>query len=83
MTTYRIIRDRRAPQHVIAVLRRGGLSERQLQMLSEGERHGWRLAFVRDALEHPMLVLCAGEHDFVVVHEDGSLDRDPQIELRH
>lgn len=83
MAVYRVIQDRRAPESAIAVLRRGGLTVAQQRLLREGERHGWRLAFVRDPLDHPMAVLVAGDHDVVVVHEDGRLDRDPQIELRH
>ncbi|QGW65413.1 hypothetical protein GOY17_11110 [Lysobacter soli] len=52
-------------------------------MLQACERCGWRLAFVRTPLDHPTPVLFATARDFVVVREDGSIDRWPDIALRH
>ncbi|MFC3816655.1 hypothetical protein [Lysobacter sp. GCM10012299] len=78
------LRDRRTPATDIHVRkRRMGLTAPQAQVLDDCERHGWKLAFIREPLEHPMPVLFATARDFVVVREDGSIDRDPTIELRH
>ncbi|HEY5804769.1 MAG TPA: hypothetical protein VIT90_13840 [Lysobacter sp.] len=77
-------RDRRTPATDIHVQqRRIGLSGPQAAMLVACERYGWRLAFIREPLEHPTPVLFATRLDYVVVREDGSIDRDPGIELRH
>ena len=51
-------------------------------MLRACERCGWRLAFVRTPLDHPIPVLFATARDYVVVREDGSIDRWPDIALR-
>ncbi|HZX77776.1 hypothetical protein [Lysobacter sp.] len=76
-------RDRRTPPWGIRIQRRMGLTPAQRDMLSACERFGWRLAFVRQPLEHPLAVLFATARDYVVVREDGSLDRWPDIALRH
>lgn len=75
--------DRRTPPHGIRIQRRMGLTLRQREMLQACERYGWRLAFVRAPLEHPLPVLFATARDYVVVREDGSIDRIPDIALRH
>jgi len=76
-------RERRTPTSAIRVQRRIGLTIPQRTMLQACERLGWRLAFVRTPLEHPMPVLFATARDYVVVREDGSIDRWPDIALRH
>lgn len=75
--------DRRTPPDGIRIQRRMGLTARQRDMLQACERYGWRLAFVRAPLEHPLPVLFATARDYVVVREDGSIDRIPDIALRH
>ncbi|BDU16947.1 hypothetical protein [Lysobacter auxotrophicus] len=75
--------ERRTPTTGIRVQRRMGLTIAQRTMLQACERCGWRLAFVRTPLEHPLPVLFATAHDFVAVREDGSIDRWPDIALRH
>jgi hypothetical protein len=77
------MRDRRTPPGGIRIQRRLGLTDPQRQMLQACERYGWHLAFVREPLQHPLPVLFATAHDYVVVREDGSIDRLPQIALRH
>ncbi|UNK49592.1 hypothetical protein MNR01_00660 [Lysobacter sp. S4-A87] len=78
------LRDRRTPATDIHVQqRRMGLTGPQARMLIDCERYGWKLAFIREPLEHPTPVLFATARDFVVVREDGSIDREPAIELRH
>ncbi len=77
------MRDRRTPPGGIRIQRRLGLTDPQRQMLQACERCGWHLAFVREPLEHPLPVLFATARDYVVVREDGSIDRLPQIALRH
>ncbi|QSX76121.1 hypothetical protein HIV01_006395 [Lysobacter arenosi] len=78
------LRDRRTPGTDIHVQqRRIGLTGPQARMLVACEHYGWKLAFIREPLEHPTPVLFATDRDFVVVREDGSIDREPQIELRH
>jgi len=42
------LRDRRTPSTGIVVQRRIGLTRRQAQTLSDCERFGWKLAFVRE-----------------------------------
>ncbi len=76
-------RDRRTPSTGIRIQRRMGLTGPQLDMLQACERCGWRLAFVRAPLERPLPVLFATARDYVVVREDGSIDRLPDIALRH
>ncbi len=76
-------RDRRTPTTGIRVQRRIGLTGAQRDMLQACERFGWRLAFVRTPLEHPLPVLFATARDYVVVREDGSIDRVPNLALRH
>ncbi|MBU8978223.1 hypothetical protein JI752_018910 [Lysobacter sp. MMG2] len=75
--------DRRTPCSAIRVARRMGLTAPQREMLEACERYGWHLAFVRTPLEHPLPVLFATARDYVVVREDGSIDRRPDIALRH
>ena len=77
------LRDRRAPSTGIVVQRRIGLTRRQAQTLSDRERFGWKLAFVREPLEDAMPVLFATAHNYVVVRLDGSIDLNPDIEVRH
>jgi len=75
--------ERRTPTSGIRVQRLIGLTIPQRTMLAACERFGWRLAFVRTPLEHPVPVLFATARDCVVVREDGSIDRSPQIAMRH
>ena len=75
--------ERRTPSGGIRVQRRIGLTIPQRTMLQACERCGWRLAFVRTPLDHPTPVLFATARDFVVVREDGSIDRWPEIARRH
>ena len=75
--------ERRTPVSGIRVQRRIGLTVPQRVMLQACERCGWRLAVVRTPLEHPLPVLFATARDYVVVREDGSIDRWPAIALRH
>ena len=75
-------RERRTPITGIRVQRRIGLTIPQRTMLQACERFGWRLAFVRTPLDHPQPVLFATARDYVVVREDGSIDRWPDIALR-
>mgnify|MGYP003578278427 CR=1 FL=1 len=77
------IRDRRTPSTGIRIQRRIGFTGPQRVMLLACERYGWRLAFVRTPLEHPLPVLFATTRDYVVVREDGSIDRVPNLALRH
>ena len=76
------VRERRTPGGGIRVQRRIGLTLPQSTMLRACERCGWRLAFVRAPLDHPIPVLFATARDYVVVREDGSIDRWPDIALR-
>ena len=76
------LRDRRAPSTGIVVQRRIGLTRRQAQALSDCERFGWKLAFVREPLEDAMPVLFATAQNYVVVRLDGSVDLNPDIEVR-
>lgn len=76
------LRDRRAPSTGIVVQRRIGLTRRQAQTLSDCERFGWKLAFVREPLEVAMPVLFATADSFVLVRLDGSIDLNPDIEVR-
>jgi hypothetical protein len=75
--------DRRTPPTGIRIQRLMGLTGAQRDMLQACERCGWRLAFVRQPLERPLPVLFATARDYVVVREDGSIDRVPDIALRH
>lgn len=77
------LRDRRTPSSGIAVLRLMGLTDRQMQVLLACQRYGWRLGFIREPLKNPQPVLFATAHDYVVVRADGSIDRSPDIEIRH
>jgi hypothetical protein len=77
------LRDRRTPSTQIAVHRRIGLTRRQMQVLHDCERCGWKLAFVREPLGEPMPVLFATSRDYVVVRADGSIDLEPDIAIRH
>ncbi|GAA5074666.1 hypothetical protein [Lysobacter panacisoli] len=77
------IRDRRTPSSAIRVQRLMGLTVAQRTMLVACEQYGWRLAFIREPLAHPVPVLFATARDYVVVREDGSIDRLPDIALRH
>lgn len=77
------IRDRRSPSTAIHVQRRMGLTVAQRDMMTACEQCGWRLAFIREPLAHPVPVLFATARDYVVVREDGSIDRLPDIALRH
>ncbi|HEY5781615.1 MAG TPA: hypothetical protein VIT66_07090 [Lysobacter sp.] len=76
------LRDRRAPSTGIVVQRRIGLTRRQAQTLSDCERFGWKLAFVREPLEVAVPVLFATADSFVLVRLDGSIDLNPDIEVR-
>lgn len=75
--------DRRTPAHWIAVRRCISLTTEQLRMLRMSERLGWKLGFVRHALDDPMPVLFATESDYIVLRADGSVDRLPAIAIRH
>lgn len=75
--------DRRTPVHWIAVRRCINLTMEQQRMLRTSERMGWKLGFVRQALDHPMPVLFATVSDFIVLRADGSIDRSPDIDIRH
>jgi hypothetical protein len=77
------LRERRTLATQIRVQRRMGLTEPQQRMLLACERYGWKLAFIREPLQRPLPVLFATARDFVVVREDGSIDRAPDIEIRH
>ena len=75
--------DRRTPTHWIAVRRCIGLTIEQLRMLRISEALGWRLGFVRQAMSHPIPVLFATDSDYIVLRADGSVDRRPDIAIRH
>lgn len=75
--------DRRTPHNAIAVSRCARLTTAQQRMLRESERLGWRLGFVREALRNPMPVLFATSSDYIVLRADGSIDRQPDIAIRH
>ena len=75
--------DRRTPANWIAVRRCISLTMEQQRMLRASEGLGWKLAFVRQALNDPMPVLFATDSDFIVLRADGSVDRWPDIKIRH
>jgi hypothetical protein len=52
-------------------------------MLQASQELGWKLAFVRQALGEPVPVLFATESDYLVLLADGSVDRQPDIAVRH
>jgi hypothetical protein len=75
--------DRRAPRNAIAVRRCARLTAAQQHMLRESEHLGWKLGFVREALRDPVPVLFATSADYIVLRADGSIDRLPDIAIRH
>jgi len=75
--------DRRTPRNAIAVRRCARLNAAQQRMLRESERLGWKLGFVREALRNPIPVLFATATDYIVLRADGTIDRLPDIAIRH
>ena len=75
--------DRRTPAHWIAVRRCISLTIEQQRMLRMSEALGWKLGFVRQAMHDPIPVLFATDSDYIVLLADGSVDRLPDIAIRH
>lgn len=75
--------DRRTPAHWIAVRRCISLTIEQQRMLRMSEALGWKLGFVRQAMRDPIPVLFATDSDYIVLLADGSVDRLPDIAIRH
>jgi len=75
--------DRRSPAHCISVRRCIRLTPAQQYMLRASEELGWKLGFVRQAMQQPVPVLFASASDYIVLRADGSIDRMPEIDIRH
>jgi hypothetical protein len=78
-------RERRKEDPVERAKLRAELNEDQRMTLSELERFGWELKFIR----HPMLaesvpvIFDPDRNHFAVIRADGTLDENPDFEIRH
>lgn len=64
---------------------RGDLNEAQRMTLSELERYGWQLKFVRRPIFQPSIpvVFDGDRKTFAVLEPDGTLNEHPLFEIRH
>lgn len=78
------VRDRRKCRFVSSAELRAQLNENQLMALSELERFGWELRFIRRPLfQDPIPVVVDGDRkSFSILRPDGSLDDHPDLKLR-
>jgi len=76
--------DRRKSRFVPNASLRAQLNENQLMALSELERFGWELKFIRRPLfQDPIPVVVDGDRkSFSILRPDGSLDDHPNLKLR-
>ncbi len=78
-------RERRKEDPVERAKLRAELNEDQRMTLSELERFGWELKFIR----HPMfaesvpVIFDPDRNHFAVIRADGTLDENPDFEIRH
>ena len=59
------------------------LNESQLETARGLERFGWDLRFVRKPPFQPALPVLFGDSSFLCLHEDGTMEDEPPIALRH
>lgn len=64
---------------------RAELNEDQRQTLSDLERFGWELKFIRRPMfaESVPVVFDPDRNHFAVIRADGTLDEHPDFEIRH
>lgn len=58
------------------------LNELQLETARGLERFGWDLRFVRKRPFQPAVPVMFGDNSFLCLHEDGTMEDEPAIELR-
>lgn len=77
--------ERRQRQAAIPAHLEQVLNALQLQTLHQMENFGWELEFIRRPLFAPVVpVLLHHDNQHVaVIRDDGELDTEPEIELRH
>jgi hypothetical protein len=78
-------RERRKDATCSSIELRGQLNPDQRETLNELERFGWRLQFVRQPLFLPSTVVVFDTESRIygVLEEDGTLNQQPELHLRH
>lgn len=77
--------ERRKPAVSASFELKRQLNEEQRLALSDLERFGWELKFIRrKPFQPPVPVVFDGDRShYAVLREDGSLDENPGFEIRH
>lgn len=77
-------KDKRNKQKPIPVNLHDFLNQEQIFTLQQIEKYGWRLEFVRRPLfQTPTPVVISPNNDEIgVLNEDGTINKQPQIEIR-
>lgn len=77
--------ERRNNQKMLSAELKRQLNSDQRMTLSELERYGWELKFIRRRpFQEPVPVVFDGDRKkFAVLRADGTLDENPGFEIRH
>ena len=75
--------ERRRPVSCTSKQLREQLNESQLETARDLERFGWDLRFVRKRPFQPAVPVMFGDNSFLCLHEDGTMEDEPPIALRH
>lgn len=75
--------ERRRPVSTSSKQWRAQLNDSQLETARELERFGWDLRFVRKKPFQPAVPVMFGDHSFLCLREDGTMEDEPPMELRH
>ena len=77
--------ERRKDQQRTTREMRGDLNDAQRMTLSELERYGWQLKFVRRPIFQPSIpvVFDGDRKTFAVLEADGTLNEHPPFDIRH
>jgi len=77
--------ERRKDQHRSTREMRGDLNEFQQMTLTELERYGWQLKFVRRPMFQPSIpvVYDMDRKTYAVLEADGTLNEHPPFDIRH
>ena len=62
------------------------LNQQQMNALTQVENFGWRMAFVRRPMFQPVLAVLQNSDNpgrYAVLRDDGEIDFDPQVTIRH
>ena len=77
--------ERRVGNPPRLALLKSELTPDQLQTLRELEMFGWELKFIRHRpfQDATPVVFDSDRHSFAVIRGDGTLEKDPPLQLRH